>query len=418
VRQGGLIDVAVVGAGLAGLTCARRLHEGGAAPVVLEASDGIGGRVRTDRVDGFLLDRGFQTLLTAYPEAQRLLDLEALEPGEFYPGALIRAAGRFHRVADPFRRPRDALTAFLSPVCRLRDYPRLARLRGRARAGTVEGLFARRETTALDVLQRLELSPELVDCFFRPFLGGVFLDRELGTSSRMLDFVIRMFSLGSAVLPANGMGSIPEQLAAGLPRDTIRTNAPVAAVEEGAVVLATGGRVEATAVVVAADGTQAARLVGVPEPGWRGVTCLYFDADAPPVEGPILALDGDGDGPVNNLCVPSQVVSSYAPAGRALVSASVLGDRPESDAELESAVRTQLEGWFGPAVRRWRHLRTYRIGRALPVRTPPSFEPADRAVRLRPGLYVCGDHRETPSIQGAMASGRRAAQAVLEELSR
>jgi phytoene dehydrogenase-like protein len=413
-----MTDAIVVGAGLAGLTCARRLHDGGSSVLVLEASDGIGGRVRTDRVDGFLLDHGFQVLLAAYPEAQRSLDYAALELGEVYPGALIRTGGRFLRVADPFRRPLDAIPALFSGVARLRDYPRLARLRGRARTDTLESLFARRETTALDVLRRLELSAELVERFFRPFLGGVFLDRELETSSRMLDFVVRMFSFGPAVLPAEGMGAIPAQLAAGLPGNSIRTGERVEAVEPGAAVLATGERLEARAVVVATDGTEAARLAGVPAPAWRAVTCLYFDAEAPPVDRPILVLDGDGEGPVNNLCVPSQIAPSYAPAGRSLVSASVLGDPPQSDEELEAAVRAQLGGWFGPAVRDWRHLRTYRISHALPAKTPPSLEPADRAVRLRPGLSVCGDHRETASIQGAMASGRRAAQAVLEELAR
>lgn len=385
---------------------------------MLEASDGIGGRVRTDLVDGFLLDRGFQVLLTAYPEAQRVLDYAALKLEELYPGALVRTGGRFHRVADPFRRPLDAVSALFSPVGRLRDYPRLARLRGRARTDTLESLFARRETTTIDVLRQLELSPQLVERFFRPFLGGVFLDRKLETSSRMLDFVVRMFSLGPAALPAAGMGAIPAQLAGILPAGSLRTGTSVATVESGAVVLDSGERLEAKAVVVATDGREAARLAGVPAPAWRSVTCLYFDADTPPVNEPILVLDGDCEGPVNNLCVPSQAQLSYAPAGRSLVSASVLGNPPQSDEELEAAVRAQLGHWFGPAATSWRHLRTYHIPHALPAKTPPSLEPKERAVRLRPGLYVCGDHRETASIQGAMASGRRAAQAVLEELAR
>ena len=205
------MSVAVVGAGLAGLACARQLAQAGIPFVVLEASEEVGGRVCTDRVDGFLLDRGFQALLTAYPEAERLLDYELLELGELYPGALVRVGGRFHRVADPFRRPRDAVSAFFSPVASLRDYPRLARLRGRARTGTVESLFARRETTAVDLLRRLELSSDLIERFFRPFLGAVFLERQLATSSRMVDFAIRMFSLGATALPAgrDGCDSAP-----------------------------------------------------------------------------------------------------------------------------------------------------------------------------------------------------------------
>ncbi len=179
--------------------------------------------------------------------------------------------------------------------------------------------------------------------------------------------------------------------------------------------LDSGERLAARAVVVATDGSTASTLLpALDPPSWRGVTCLYFAAPTPPVEGPVLVLDGEGSGPVNNLCVPSEVSPTYAPPGEALVSASVLGV-PRED-ELEQRVRVQLQGWFGEQVDAWRHLRTYRIERALPALTPPALEPADRRVRLSPGLFVCGDHRETASIQGALASGRRAAQAVAEEL--
>lgn len=412
-------DAAVVGAGLAGLACALRLEEAGLSTVVLEASDAAGGRVRTDAVDGFLLDRGFQVLLTAYPEAQRVFDYERLDLRELYPGALVHAGGRLHRLADPFRRPFDALASARSPVATLADLPRLARLRARARAGTLESVFARRETTALEALRSLGLSPRVVERFFRPFLGGVFLDRELSTSSRMLDFVTRMFSLGYAALPARGMGALPEQLAEALPAGSLRLGEAVDAVESGAVRTAAGERIAARAVIVAADGSAAARLLpAVEEPRWRSTACLYFDAPEPPVEGPILVLDGGGEGPVNNLCVPSSVAPGYAPAGRALVCASVIGSPVLSDGELEAAVRAQLRGWFGAVVDGWRHLRTYRIEHALPAREPPSLEPRDRTVRLGPGLFVCGDHRESASIQGALVSGRRAARAVVEELAR
>jgi phytoene dehydrogenase-like protein len=411
------VDVIVVGGGLAGLSCARGLCERGIEVVLVEASDAVGGRVRTDRVDGFLLDRGFQVLLTSYPDAQRLLDYAELDLGELYPGALVRAGGQLHRIADPFRRPFDALRAVRGPVGRARDYVPLARLRGRARAGTAEAMLSRRESTALETLRELGLSEPLVERFFRPFLGGVFLDPALETSSRMLDFAVRMFSLGEAVLPAEGMEAIPAQLAAGLPAGSVRLGTAVARLDAGGVELTSGERLAARAVVVATDGATASMLLpDLEAPSWRGVTCLYFAAPTPPVEGPVLVLDGEGAGPVNNLCVPSQARPSYAPAGSALVSASVLGIPREDDAELETLARTQLRGWFGDQVDAWRHLRTYRIERALPAVTPPSLEPKDRRVRLGPGLYVCGDHRETPSIQGALASGRRAAQAVAEEL--
>src|SRR5512132_2229700 len=208
--------VYVVGAGLAGLRCARRLHEQGVEATVLEADDGVGGRVRTDRVEDFLLDRGFQVLLTAYPEATDALDYAKLELHPFYPGAMVRAGGKFVTVADPLRRRWDGLRTVLAPVGGLGDKLKVASLRRQVVAASLEELFARPETTTREALAAHGLSDTIVDRFFRPLFGGVLLDRELGSSSRMFEFVYRMFSVGDVALPTRGMGALPEQLAAGL----------------------------------------------------------------------------------------------------------------------------------------------------------------------------------------------------------
>jgi phytoene dehydrogenase-like protein len=410
-------EVLIVGAGLAGLCCARRLQESGISFHILEASAAIGGRVRTDRVEGFLLDHGFQVLLTAYPEAQRVLDYAALELYPFYPGALVRHQGAFHRVVDPWRRPKKAIGAVCSPVGTLKDKLGIARLRRRVQAGSLDDLFRRPETSTLQALQDAGFSASIIDRFFRPFFGGIFLERNLRTSSRMFEFVFRMLALGDIALPAGGMGAIPEQLAASLPDGTIRTKVQVTAIHDNSVTLASGERLSANAVVVATEGPEAARLLyGLPAPGSRSVTCLYFAADTPPLSEPILLLNSEETGPVNNLCVPSVVAPSYAPPGAALISATVLGNPYHDDATLESAVRAQMCEWFGSPVTDWRHLRTYRILHAQPEQSPPTLTVPERPVQLQPGLFVCGDHRDTASIQGAMVSGRRAAEAVLAEL--
>jgi len=415
-RDGG---VYVVGAGLAGLRCARRLHDHGVEATVLEAGDGVGGRVRTDRVEDFLLDRGFQVLLTAYPEAADALDYAKLELRPFYPGAMVRTGGRFATVADPFRRPWDGLRTVLAPVGGLGDKLKVASLRRQVTAGSLEELFARPETTTREALAVRGLSDTIVDRFFRPLFGGVLLDRELGTSSRMFEFVYRMFALGDVALPARGMAAISEQLAGGLPPDRVRLGQRVTAVGEGGVTLADGEQLPARAVVVATDGPTASELLGgePAAPGSVAARCLYFAADRAPVDEPVIVLDGDGEGPVNNLCVPSSVAPGYAPPGAALVSAAVL-DRPglPKGPDLEAAVLGQLADWFGSGVVAWRHLKTYHIPHAQPAQPPGALDPPERPVRLRPGLYVCGDHRDNASINGALASGRRAADAVLEDL--
>jgi phytoene dehydrogenase-like protein len=408
-------EVVVVGAGVAGLRCAGILAAGGMRVSVLEASDDVGGRIRTDVMDGFRLDRGFQVLLTAYTECREALDYDDLDLRAFYPGSLVFLGGRLRRMADPWRRPLHALASLTSPVGRLGDYLRVARLRRDVVADESDPLREGPRRSSLEALEARGFSEEMIDRFFRPFFGGVFLERELATSERMLRFLFRMFAVGDTALPSAGMSAIPSQLAAKLPPGTVRTATPVIEVSPGKVRVDGGEELTADAVVVAADGPGAASLLtGLDVQAHNATTCLYFDAPAPPVREPLLVLDGEGAGPVNHLCVPSQVAPDYAPPGRALVSANVVGEVGR-EPDLELRVRNQLRSWFGGKVDTWRHLRTYTIPHALPAFGPEGTRDPGDTVRWKPGVFVCGDHRENGSIQGAMVSGRRAAEAVLEE---
>ncbi len=407
-------QVHIVGAGLAGLCCALRLQEAGISSQIFEASDDVGGRARTDEVDGFLLDRGFQVLLTAYPEAKQVLDYKGLELARFEQGALIRYQGKFHRFADPWRRPRHLLSTAFSPVATFGDKLRVARLRQRVCRGTLDELFARPEAATIEALRGEGFSDRIINGFFRPFLGGVFLDRELQTSSRMFDFVFRMFATGDAAIPARGMGAMARQIAARLPAEVIRTDSPVDKIESDSIRLASGENLRAATTVVACDAPAAKALLGSePSTSGRGVTCLYFAADEPPVKEPILVLNGEGEGPVNNLCVPSQLSPTYAPLDQSLISVTALGIPSDSD-DFQGQVSGQLREWFGAVVDGWRHLRTYRIPYALPTQVPPALSPVAKPARRTDGIFVCGDYLETASIQGAMVSGRRVAEQIIE----
>jgi phytoene dehydrogenase-like protein len=410
-----MADVIIVGAGLAGLACAQDLARAGIECRVLEASDGVGGRVRTDSVDGFLLDRGFQILLTAYPQVQQRLDLAALDFCPFEPGAVIRVGGRFCRVADPLRRPRQIPGTVVAPIGTLADKVRLVRMVVDVRRHSVKELLRRPDTTTAQRLARAGYSRRMIESFWQPLFAGIQLDPDLDVSSRRFDTILRMLSTGATGVPRHGIGVVPAQLAATLPDDTVRLGAHVVRVDGAGVVLDDGERLEARAVVVATDGPSAYRLLDgrVADPGSRAAACCWFAAASAPLAGPTLILDGDASGPAKNVTVMSEVSSSYAPAGRALVAAAV----PGPDAlETDIAVRVcdQLARWFGSTTGDWDLIRTDVIVHGQPAQSPPLN--ARQRVTLGGGMFVCGDHRDTASVQGAMFSGERTATAVMQHL--
>jgi len=404
-------DVVIVGAGLAGLVAARTLGLNGIDSVILEASDGVGGRVRSDIVDGFVLDRGFQVLLTGYPEIHRHLDIAALDLRAFEPGALVWREGKGTVVGDPFRRPKTLVSTATASIGSVADKARIALLRAKLLRADPKALLRGDDIPTAAALRGMGFSSKMIDRFFRPLVGGIQLDPTLSTSRRMFDVIFRTLADGDSAVPAGGMGRITEQLASNLPRTSIHLDTPAVSVEPGRVVVSGGRSISAKHVIVATEGPVASRLLGLPQVKSRSAGCVYFAADVAPVDGAYVILDGHGHGPVYNVAVMSHVSPAYAPAGKHLVAAALPGT---IDGDLESAARRQLRSWWGPQVDNWRHLRTYRIEHGQPDQTPP-FHPK-KNVSLGNGIFVCGDHRDTGSIQGAMFSGRRCAEAVAESV--
>ncbi|HET9692497.1 MAG TPA: NAD(P)/FAD-dependent oxidoreductase [Acidimicrobiales bacterium] len=419
--------VVVVGAGLAGLACARRLVAAGRPVRLLEAADGVGGRVRSDRVGGFTLDRGFQVLLTGYPELRAQVDLRRLRLRPFVPGATVRHGGRWHSLVDPRSRPLDAPAALVAPVGTLADKLRLARLAVTGRRWPTDGPVSGPDTSTAAWLAAQGFTPAMVGTTLGPLLSGILLDPDLATSASLTRFVLRTLGGAPTATPAGGIGDLPALLAADLPDGTVSLGAAVSSVHPGGAVLADGDEVAASAVVVAVEGPAASRLVaGVPDPGSKPVGALWYATPAgprlrgaDPVAGRTIVLDGERSGPVNNLAVMSDVNPAAAPPGRGLVVASVVDPAAlaADDAALDAAARAQVDDWFG-GVADWETLRIDRIAHGQPLAPPGTFaaEPR-RPVRTPSGVYVCGDHRDSPSVQGALLSGRRAAEAVLADLA-
>ena len=391
------MPVTILGAGLAGLACARVLTAAGVEVVLHEASDAVGGRVRTDVVDGLLLDRGFQVHNVGYPEAQRVLDHDALDLRPFAAGALLRWGDRLHRVGDPRSLPTWAVSSALSPLGSLTDKAALVALSGRAALLPVDRLLSAPETSTYAALRARGVSDRAIDRFVRPFLSGVFLEADLTTSSRFFDLVWRSFVRGTQCVPAAGMQAIPEQLAAGLPAGTVRLGSPVTRLPAGGTV------------VVATDPVTAAGLLGTDAPRMNGVVTHYHLTDEAPVSEPAIVLDAEASGPVASTVVLTNAAPSYAP-GRVLVSSSVV----RGDAS-EPAVRAHLARLYGVDTGGWQHVARYDVQGGLPSMDPPRGR-FRLPVRMSDRLFVAGDWRDSASLQGALVSGRRAATAVLKEL--
>ncbi|KAL3620911.1 hypothetical protein CASFOL_035823 [Castilleja foliolosa] len=418
--------VIVVGAGLAGLAAATRLQAENIPFLLIEASDAVGGRVRTDFVDGYTLDRGFQIFITAYPEAQKLLDYGALDLQRFYSGAQVFYDGRFHTVADPQRHFADAIQSLTNPIGSVVDKLLIGLTRIRVLTQSDYEILTAGEVKTIDLLRSIGFSDSILDRFFRPFFGGIFFDRDLETTSRLFNFVFRCLALGDNTLPKDGISAIPKQLAGKLNPNSIKLNSRVASIdynsEKGIVVNLDNGESLRSdlGVILAIEEFEAVKIlagkseVKVPV---RSTVCLYFsvDSDKIPVRDPVLFLNGSGRGIVNNMFFPTNVSPFYAPPGKGLVSVSLIGVYDGvNDEELVERVVKELSEWFGEAcVGSWRYLRMYRVGFAQPNQCPPTDLMKDP--RVGPGLYVCGDYTTNATFDGALVSGRRAVEALLND---
>ena len=406
--------IIVVGAGLAGLTCAKVLHERGHEVSVFEASDGVGGRVRTDERDGFLLDRGFQVYFTSYPAARRHLDHDALDLRTFDPGAIIRRGREETVLSDPLRDPKALLPTLASDAATLGDKVRTVTVAAEELSGNAVSAGAmngRGDPSTLEYLRDTGFSERFIDSFFRPFFGGILLNRDLASSSRVFRFVFKMLATGRTVVPARGMAVIPRQLASHLPDGTVHLDSPVEGLlrEDGRVL---GVRVgneehEADAVVVATDAPAAGRLSGesVPEES-VGEVCMYYETSGLG-SGRKVVLNADAGAFINNAVEISNVSEHYAPPGRHLLYAVALGGFDLADEELYRRGIEELASWYPGAEFVPLGLRRIPFGQFF---QPPGIHerlPENRTGT--PGLILAGEYTEDSSINGSMLSGERAA---------
>ncbi|MGW0764821.1 NAD(P)/FAD-dependent oxidoreductase [Streptomyces sp. NPDC002676] len=428
------VDVVIVGAGTAGLSAAHRLTSAGVTTAVLEAASCPGGRMSTEKIDGFRLDRVGQLLSTSHPELRRAPGLDGLVLRRFAPGVLLHRDGRrqhagapagagstrgaLHVVRALASAPRGTAVSpgrSAAPLGGAVDQARLGAALGRIAGTPVERLLARPELPAAQALAARGVPARTVDGFLRPLLAALLCDPELTTSSRCADLALRAFASGRLCVPEGGAEALPELLARALPPGTVHTGVRVTSVSTTSVTTAEHGEIRCRAVLLATDARAAAELLpGLRVPDFHPVTVVHHTTDEPAAAfstGTSLLLDADRGGPVAHTAVLSNVDPSRAPAGRVLISSTVLG--PPQDG-IDTAVRIHLSRLYGVSTRRWETLAVHHTPEAVPAMRPP--HDLRRPVRLLAGLYVCGDHRDTSTVQGALHSAHRAASAVLADL--
>lgn len=409
--------VTIVGAGLAGLGCAYYLEKLGYAPLILEREGEPGGRVATESYEGYLLDKGFQVLLTSYSEIKKIVRLYELELGRFPPGVNIYYEGSWYPFYNPLQKPLSVLQSRNLPFVTFADKVKLSKLYFKMAWKLQSPYFRDEAPTALEFLKKEGLSPTFIETVIRPFFGGVLLDRSLHVNEDIFLWLLHFFIEGVAALPRQGMQQLARAIASKLVKTTFRYNTVVRAVHGQTLYLEGGEEVVSDKIALALGAEEAKQLISsLPELPTRGVTTLYFTgemAEFQETASPLLHLNGEARGPINHLAFPSVVQPSYAPAGKLLVAATVLDDPAWTGApNLIEEVQEQLVRWFGEAARRWRHLKSYYIERALPdQRMPPPLQGLYQIDRY-PDIYLCGEYVDDASLNGALTSGRRAADAI------
>ena len=406
--------IIIIGAGAAGLIAALELERAGHRPLLLEATDRVGGRLKTDEVDGFRLDRGFQVLLTDYPEVKRYLDLEAMNVNTFRPGGHVHTRQQNFRFADPLREPAQIIRSTLSPVGTLSDKIKLAQLGLKLRGKSIEDCFkGYTEQKTIDYLWSLGFSEQIVERFFRPFFGGIFLEQALYTPAAMFRFIFKMFGQGGAGLPAEGIEAIPRQLAAGLKQTEIRYDTPVKTVSGTTVTLADGTHLEASGIIIACPPhALLPQLAGDPLT-WKSTSNLYFYSNRRLKENRLINLVSDPTSLINTFAVLDEVAPTYKLDGQggSLISVT-LREAVTRDSQLAQAEQDLLRH-SGLPNNALRFLKHYEVKQALPRLNPVAFRYDATHSRVDDRIFLAGDHQLNGSLDAAMRSGRLAAEGLL-----
>lgn len=403
----------IIGAGVSGLIAAKVLENNGYSPTIIEASASVGGRVKSDTVQGYQLDHGFQVLLTSYPAAKKYLDFKPLALQELVPGATIFKNGKSQTIGDPLRNLSLVFPTLLASIGNFSDKLKILKLNRHLKKKSISAIFKTPETTTLAYLQKLGFSEAMLQDFFKPFFSGIFLEPNLDTSSRMFEFVYKMFGDGLAVIPKSGMQAISNQLKKGLKNTKIHLETPVKSVKNEIITLQDGSEIESHFTIIATEASDLVANLKNQATAWKSCDTLYFETSKRTLQKPIIGLIADKNALINNLFYHSSVAMEMK-GDKELLSVTVVKDHDLTAEKLIEKVAKELHVFCG--IVHPKFIQHYQIKKALPKLSSLQYELSSTETKLTSSIFLAGDQLLNGSLNAAMIAGERAAMGVIGTL--
>jgi len=403
----------IIGAGISGLITAQILENHGYHPTIIEATATVGGRVKSDIINGYTLDHGFQVLLTSYPAAKKYLDYKALDLQELLPGATIFKNGKSQTIGDPLRKISLLIPTLLSSIGTVSDKIKILKLNTLLKKKKIAAIFKTQETTTLQYLKDFGFSNAIITEFFIPFFSGIFLETELETSSRMFEFVYKMFGDGLAVIPKNGIQAIPNQLKKHLKNTTFKFNTPVKEVKDKHIILTDNKTIASHITIIATDVSSLISNLKNQETHWKSCDTLYFETKKSVLKKPLIGLISDKNTLINNIFYYTSVATSTK-TEKELLSVTIIKDHQLEEEVFIKKVVAELRSKCG--ILDVTFLKRYQIKKALPKLTNLQYEISSTETKLKSTIFLAGDQLLNGSLNAAMISGERAAMGVIQNL--
>ena len=403
----------IIGAGVSGLIAAKVLEDNGYTAVVIEATDRAGGRVKTDIVSGYQLDHGFQVLLTAYPAAQKYLDFEDLDLQKILPGASIFKNSKQKIIGDPIKDLSLLFSTLFSGIGNFSDKLKILKLNNSLKRKSISAIFSDKEQSTYSYLTGFGFSDEIITDFFKPFFSGIFLETELETSSRMFEFIYKMFGEGYAAIPKAGIEAIPKQLVSNLKQTSFKFNTKVAAIKDREITLEDKTKLESDFTIIATEASDLIPNFKNKSTKWKSCCTLYFETRSREVKMALIGLIPQNGTLINNIFYHTSI-ETFTNSAKELLSVTVIDNQNLSNEMLIIQVERELKEYCG--IGSCKFIKQYNIPMALPQLNKLQYEMFPSQTLLTSSIFLSGDTQLNGSLNAAIISGERAALGVIDAI--